>query len=375
MRGVFLVFSLGLAACGPTQQAVPDAGAGGMGPSAPSTSGGSGAPRQPDAAACGTQRFELQPGMAPDVVMVFDKSGSMSIALGNSTRWLVMTAAVRSVVRASEQKINWGLMLFPANEGCAVFDVDVPVGPDHAAMIERKVGSANPNGETPAREAIQKAHAYLKGLGRSAPRYILLATDGAPNCAAGCTCPFGFAPCEGNKCRRSDGAGGMGAMACEMPCTERGVDMAGAIDATRQAAVESTTVIVIGMQTGVAEDAALTAMATAGGFARPAGVARRYYLAENGAELEQALMDIAGLIVSCTYPLTTQAPDPDNIVITVNGMQVPRDEVNGFALGPDGKSIIFRGRTCDELQTLRTPNIQVVLGCPPPGKPVRLPPP
>ncbi len=372
MRGVFSAFALALVACGPTQQAAPDGGAGGAGGSAPSAGGAAGsAPRQPDAPACGQQRFELQPGTAPDVVLVFDKSGSMSIALGTSTRWLVMTAAARAVVRATEQKINWGLMLFPANEGCAVFDVDVPIGPDHAAMIERKVGSANPNGETPAREAIQKAHAYLKGLGRTAPRYILLATDGAPNCAVGCTCPFGFSPCEGNKCRRTDGAGGMGADACEMPCTERGVDMAGAIDATRKAAEESTTVIVVGMQTGVAEDAALTAMANVGGFARPAGSPRSYYLAENGAELEQALMDIAGLIVSCTYPLSMQAPDPDNIVITVNGMQVPRDETNGFALGPDGKSIVFHGRTCDQLQTLQSPNIQVVLGCPPPGKPVR----
>jgi hypothetical protein len=136
--------------------------------------------------------------------------------------------------------------------------------------------------------------------------------------------------------------------------------------------MDSTSVIVVGMQTGMVEEATLNMMSQAGGFARVGGPPY-FYLAEDGAGLERALLEITGLLVSCTFPLDMVPPDPDQIIIVVNGQPVMRDAENGFELGPDGRSIVFHGRTCDSLQAGPVPNISATFGCPPPGKPTRHP--
>lgn len=348
-----------LVACGPTafdQDAGVDAGA-------------DAGPRRPpgtiaDAPACGEQRFRLEPGMTPDILVVFDKSGSMSAAIGdNDTRWEVMTAALKSVVTNTEQVINWGLSLFPSNESCGDARVDVPVGPGHGGSIRTKLGGTGPSGNTPIRTAVALGHTYLSGLARQNPRYLLLATDGAPDCASGCTCRPGRGPCATNMCRADDGA-------CTAPCIDRGPDGPGSVQAVRDAAAGGTTVIVVGLMTGRDEEQTLNELALAGGFPRVGGPPH-YFLADSGEELEEALVNITGLIVSCTFPLEDPPPDPDNIDVVLDGMRVPRDRENGFELGGDGRSIVFHGEACEKLQRMgamgRAPDIQATFGCPPPA--------
>src|SRR5215470_17635706 len=81
------------------------AGAGGMysggSGGSPGGSGGTGGSgggidNTPDALNCGVENFALQPGLPPDLMIVLDRSGSMSDppGTGGATKWVQVTGAL-----------------------------------------------------------------------------------------------------------------------------------------------------------------------------------------------------------------------------------------------------------------------------------------
>ena len=95
----------------------------------------------------------------------------------------------------TDAAVSWGLKMFPEGTGseCVTGSVTnnvvVPIAPMNAAAV---VGALNdttnpatqPQGNgTPTGDAITAAFNYLKTLTSTNPKYILLATDGAPSCA------------------------------------------------------------------------------------------------------------------------------------------------------------------------------------------------
>jgi hypothetical protein len=141
--------------------------------------------------ACGSVVGLLQP-LQPDVLLVLDKSGSMSNepdgtpcqgGCGAKSKWAQVTAALDQVV-GTAAAVNWGLKLFATpDNGCAVNDgVEVPVGPSNAATIMSAIAQARLGSRTPTRFAESAGAAYLATLPDQRPKYLLLATDGLPNC-------------------------------------------------------------------------------------------------------------------------------------------------------------------------------------------------
>ena len=73
--------------------------------------------------------------------------------------------------------------------------------------------SENPNGGTPTGASLQVALQYLAGRQNGRPQAVVLATDGAPNCAAGynpqacvCTAAAGQSCVDSSQCLDEDGA-------------------------------------------------------------------------------------------------------------------------------------------------------------------------
>jgi len=63
--------------------------------------------------------------------------------------------------------------------------VEVGVGPSTAAQIQAAITGTSPGNQTPTMAAIKAAVAYFNTLNDGLPHYILLATDGEPNCDPG----------------------------------------------------------------------------------------------------------------------------------------------------------------------------------------------
>ena len=185
-----MVAVLGLAlGCSPVPDSIKDAGGGG----AAGAGGG---------ASCASFSHPAS-RLPPDILVVLDASGSMnddpdnatcSGGCGAASKWSLMTAALTQVVSQTEANVNWGLKLFAdASSTCGVNNVAaVPIGAGNAALIANAIagrtdasGNVANGSSTPTRRAEEAAVTYLNTLTDLNPKYILLATDGLPNCTPG----------------------------------------------------------------------------------------------------------------------------------------------------------------------------------------------
>jgi hypothetical protein len=167
---------------------------------------------------------------------------------------------------------------------------------------------------------------YLTGLADPHQRYILLATDGEPNC---------------------DGAS---------ETVSAAVQVNHVISEIKAAVETGIKVFVIGL--GPA-----SSIRNLDKFA-VAGSTDHYYPATSAAELGAALASIVGQVTSCTYALAATPPDPNNLAVYLDKQIVPRDGSNGWSLAQDQRSVLFSGSYCEGIKAEKYKQVQVYFGCP-----------
>jgi hypothetical protein len=302
---------------------------------------------------CGVQTAHTV-RMPSEVLLVLDRSGSMvnSIAEDCSCgsgaadgtvpcadtvtcqdRWSTLSAATMATVRSAPD-VYWGLKLFPTPGGAACdvsAQVEVPIAPHTAGAIEQVIASTTPANSTPTAQAVRAAVAYLKSVADPNRKYILLATDGQPNCGPGSS------------------------------TSTTNVDGTRAEIAAAFLAGFPVYVIGIGPSVGNLDD-----LAAAGGTGRS-------YSATSASDLTNALSSISRLVASCTFSLAYPPPDPQNVVVYFNRILVPRDDVNGWSYGGDGHSVVLNGDACANLMASLDATVTVLFGCPGVPSPPRLP--
>ena len=295
---------------------------------------------------CGVQNFMLVKGGTPDLLIIQDRSGSMSMdAMGGNTtpsKWTSITTAISQVVM-SVTSVDWGLMMFPSTSGgggifggCSPPTTpDVPVAAMNGAAVSSALSAASPNGGTPTTATLNAAVSYLQGLSNMHTHYLLLATDGEPNCGAG----------GGNS------------------------DAAAAEQAVTAAATAGIKTFVVGIGANTGADATLTQMAMNGGVPNMTPGQKAYYEVSSTTDLVTVLNKVAGQIVSCSYALQQAPANPNLVEIDGNGVPIPRDKthMNGWDFGPGNLSINFYGAACDALQKGITTSVSAIYGCPPIG--------
>jgi len=296
-------------------------------------------------ATCGMKTFGLSK-VPPDLLVVLDKSGSMnqtpegaecggtgSVPPCTGGKWPQMTDAIKQVVTRTDDKMRWGLKFFPDNSQCGVgANPVVRIADRNATAVAFAMSQTNPNGATPTRVAVAGATTYLANLADPNPKFILLATDGLPNCALG--------------------------------GTSATPDADGAVQAVTDSAKVGIPVFVIGIGSLPEAQSTLTAMAIAGGRAQAANP--RYFPVANTAELVSVLDGIGDTIGSCSFGLGSAPPDPNNIRITVNGTKVPNDptHANGWDYGTGNTSLQLFGQWCDDAKAGKVKDVQAIFGCP-----------
>jgi hypothetical protein len=314
----------------------------------PDASGAGGAPASDaelinDAPACGLQTFKLDK-VPPEILLVLDRSSSMNrlpvgAMVGSmTTLWSDALGAVDEVVKSTQTGVQWGLKMFPVPTGCMVADgTEVAIAPNNYDMVLGKAKTTGTNNlttgtsGTPTDTAMNKAVAYLTGLASKNPKYIVLATDGQPTCAAG---------------------------------VSAGLDLAGpaAINSIKAAVTAGFKTYVVGIAIE-GSVVTLNEMADAGGVPRN-DPANKFYPVANRADLTAALNTITGQVSNCIFPLTMPPPDKDSVKVTVDTDRVPASAMDGWSYtSPDNKAIQLNGSWCDRVKT-KAAAVAIVFGCP-----------
>ena len=294
---------------------------------------------------CDPKDFILQQAPPPEVFLVIDRSGSMLEpgATPNMTKWEELTAAMQAVLQQFETQIQFGVLMYPAGDECATSGPQVQVGLHNQAAIWHELTNTTPNGGTPTAAALTNASHALEYIGPTgSDKFLILATDGGPNCNY-----FLSAPCS---CSLTDQA---------YCCTnhpngqcyfgQNCLDDSHTVSVISDIQTGGVDTFVIGLAGTSEYVETLNDMADAGG--RPQAGPVHYYAAEDQTALTAALTAIAGNVISCVVELD-EAPDyPDYVHIYMDGGEVPRDPNNGWDYTDNTNTAIeFYGDACDTLK-------------------------
>lgn len=302
--------------------------------------------------ACGDVRLLLKPsaGSVARVMLVVDRSYSM-IEDFQENRWVPVAETLTAVTADLEDVLQFGLVLFPdpyppadvgppVRESCAPGRVNVSVGPRNAQNIANWFADdgAGPdfNQGTPMASALQAAGEALME-NPTGNDYILLATDGGPGCNFGLD--HTRCPClTGGTC-----------VVWERP--QNCLDDARTVEVVETLARSGISTFVLGIvDDGFTDDVrplvhqTLNRMAVAGGTA----VDGRHFEIGSLPELRRQLAATAGGLVPCVYDLEQLVDHVERINVSIDGMPVARDPVNGWDF-VDGQ-LVLNGRACTSLR-------------------------
>ena len=192
---------------------------------------------------------------------------------------------------------------------------------------------------TPTRAGVTAAAAYMGGLTDMNPKFILLATDGAPTCH----------PTLPNPGSASDADGAVMA-----------------VEAAKTAGFP-TFVVGVATSTDVGADMTLSRAAVAGGY--PRTVTPSYYPVTNTADLVTALGEIIGIVATCTFqigPAPNAFTNVDKIDVFGDQNKILRDatRADGWDYTDTSHNTIeVFGPTCEAIKSATIRNVTVTFQC------------
>jgi hypothetical protein len=321
-----------------------------------------------------------------NVLLALDKSGTMTLSDGTTaTRWGDLTAAVPAALSDFAGVLRLGLEFFPAatvaltcqatltnNQCCVMPEVTSPLtvpvqaGTLALSAIQNALSTVSPGGGTPMAAALERAYHYYTGEGSAltGDKYVLLVTDGGPNCNTELT-----TECPADHCTRNlDGNLAVCPPSGTISCCNSPVLYSACLDDTRvadrisQLRLAGIRTIVVGLPGSAPYAAYLDVFATAGGMASGA------YLATDGANLTSILRSImASLAPDCQ--ITLDAPPPDitrtNVLVDCAPVTSTTTDADGsWTYDPASVSVMLTGAVCDAIRSQGVQRIDVVTGCP-----------
>jgi hypothetical protein len=283
--------------------------------------------------------------LPPDLLLVFDKSGSMQEdpTTGNNcnpvltcnSKWHLAVDAVNTAVGNTQDTIRWGLKLFANGNACTVNPgAAVPIAINNGGPIMTALAGQTPGGSTPTTAAITRGGDYLATLTTPNPRFLVLVTDGQPTCGPG----------GGNN----------------------PPDDANAIAAVATQATRGFGTFVIGVNNLVganANVAAATLSQMSINGQHPKAGTPNYYSVTDGAGLVAALEAIGTQVTSCTYTLDSVPPDPSNVKVLGDNVAIPANDQNGWVYETGMRAVTLKGSYCDAVTNGTLHSVVVLFGC------------
>jgi hypothetical protein len=296
---------------------------------------------------CGQTSVSVMP-VPPDILIVQDKSLSMTMdpmgrncapTAAGCSKWSQVSAAMDTVVMSTDGEVNWGLIFFGSDNMCGVNTMpSVSIAANNYTAISQAYATNQPSSYTPTEAAINAAVTYLQAVPDQNPKYLLLATDGIPNCKAG----------DPN------------VMADDSP---------GATTAVMNAAAAGFPTFVVGIGDTMG-DATLNMFATAGGEPQTGSAdGNQFYEVNSTSDLVAALTKIVGQATSCSFPLTGVSGSLDKVAVSAkdasgNTIEIMQDPVNGWSYTDATKTaIILNGDACSNLRSVTYTGFQFIYTC------------
>jgi hypothetical protein len=302
--------------------------------------------------------------IAPNFMLILDDSGSMRWSMNcpdvancpDSTEKIVaLRNAVAEIlkVNANGTVIRFGLTTFPHDSPCG--NEQVSVVPNNTlesqTIITNTVNNLTPvdpspyNYNTPTGPTLELVNNNIywpdpSYLGRD--NYILLVTDGLPNCADGLR---------------------------DFLAEQRALD---AVVSLYNNHVK-TFVIGIGEDLNVMRPGLLNEMADAGGMPRndPTDPDTHYYPAQTTDELINIFSQIGQSVIGCKIstakdPQISPNLDIDRLYMIYNDgnydIEIPRDTTNGFEYVGDYTFMVY-GTYCEKMNTGAINNLRIIMSC------------
>lgn len=122
-------------------------------------------------------------GDPPNMLIVVDRSGSMTGLSGSTSKWSHATTAVKNLTTKFAGQIRFALMVFPGPGGdCDPGITNVGINLNNHGAIAAFLNSTYPTGMTPLGATMKNAHSFLTQMPSNKDKYVLLITDGSETC-------------------------------------------------------------------------------------------------------------------------------------------------------------------------------------------------
>jgi hypothetical protein len=293
---------------------------------------------------CGKKEFTFTE-LAPNVMILLDRSGSMDGSAGSDTRWNVAKKAIEQVTTKFDSKIRFGLATYSSclSGGCSAGSIVVPIADKNASGINGFLATTIDQGSS-------------NGKGTSGGKIQYLCDSGNPETSTGKSLAALVGESSLQDSLRTNavilltdgGESGECKGSCDGPC--------GAGKLLGQSPSVKTYVIGLGVN-----PSAIDAIAAQGGTTKSVPAA-------NQTELDAAFNKIADAVASCDYVLDNAPADANGIYVYFNDdpTGVPKDGSNGWSYDPVTKKLTFHGSACTALKGGTVKDIDIVYGCPGP---------
>ena len=255
--------------------------------------------------------------------------------------------------------VRFGYQEMPGRQGCAAELVSgccaspplVGIADGNTQAVSAAIASAEPmDGNTPTAAALQAALAYYETLNDGIDnRFVLLATDGAPNCTLAGLLSIGDA---------SDATGAA--------CSD-------ALSQVNALVALGVRVLVLSLGPGIADDvgggaACLDALAHAGGDSASPG-SPGYYAASDPVQLQLAMEQLFGGVKrpSCSVRFPDKVNYPLKIGVYLDGKSIPFGQADGWQLDSQSnpRAVVISGKYCDQIQSFQVTTVEVGYDCTP----------
>jgi hypothetical protein len=296
-------------------------------------------------------------------------------------KWLALKSALGPALQQVSEEMSFGLLLYPFDEkepipldcfddccsvesGPAAVQVDIQGGMCSVPEVLAALDDAEPGGGTPTADALAAALDYFTlgaGQAKKGDKYVLLATDGGPNCARDNECDADHCTpnldglCSAGNCCEGEG---QFCLDDEAVVTQ--------LEALAQAGVST---FVVGIPGTEKYASYLDAFAAAGGVTNPNGPPDYYAVsAEGGVDaLTQTFVDITThLVRSCDVDLGSVAPDKTLLNVAVDCEIVPFEDGAGWDIDPETPTTLqLAGDTCKRLKRQGARRVDEVYRSPP----------
>ena len=279
-----------------------------------------------------TRSYDSEPAT---VMLLIDQSASMDQGgFGMGTRWNVLRQAIvdpdNGLLAWLDQSSRVGLMLYTSFNGNAS-----PLGCPVLTSVQPAFGNVDEvrqlylasqparGGDTPTAEGIDAAALALSQLESSAPKYILLLTDGAPD-------------------------------TCAQPDPQLGLPQA--IDAAQRAYGQGIRLFTVGVAQEI-NGSDLQALANAGAGKDPAlvygndpGAEQPLFARTDPQQLADQLKGIIGDVRTCTIELGTDVGSARTLDgrLVLDGQPLANDARNGWTF-VDDRTLLIHGAACQKI--------------------------